>query len=95
MAGMNIVATFVRFAGQDVSPQGSQVSRVHEAASGHLILYRGRQNCDKPRSQRARSHGQRSRAMCTISARKHLGVVLGCNGYDVVDMGVMVPADRF
>src|SRR5690606_41435227 len=23
-----------------------------------------------------------------------VGVVLGCNGYDIVDLGVMVPADR-
>src|SRR5204862_1371203 len=23
-----------------------------------------------------------------------VGVVLGCNGYDIIDMGVMVPADK-
>ena len=23
-----------------------------------------------------------------------VGVVLGCNGYEVIDLGVMVPADR-
>ena len=23
-----------------------------------------------------------------------VGVVLGCNGYDIVDLGVMVPADK-
>ena len=24
-----------------------------------------------------------------------VGVVLGCNGYDVIDLGVMVPAEKF
>ena len=23
-----------------------------------------------------------------------VGVVLGCNGYDIIDLGVMVPADK-
>jgi len=32
--------------------------------------------------------------MCTISARNIVGVVLQCNNYDVVDLGVMVPAAK-
>src|SRR5690606_3619201 len=28
------------------------------------------------------------------SGKNIVGVVLGCNGYDIVDLGVMVPADR-
>src|SRR4029079_15638439 len=38
--------------------------------------------------------------MATVKGDVHdigkniVGVVLGCNGYDVIDLGVMVPADR-
>ena len=38
--------------------------------------------------------------MATVKGDVHdigkniVGVVLGCNGYDIVDLGVMVPADK-
>ena len=38
--------------------------------------------------------------MATVKGDVHdigkniVGVVLGCNGYDVIDLGVMVPADK-
>ena len=38
--------------------------------------------------------------MATVKGDVHdigkniVGVVLGCNGYEVIDMGVMVPADK-
>jgi cobalamin-dependent methionine synthase I len=30
----------------------------------------------------------------TTSGKNIVGVVLGCNDYDVIDLGVMVPAER-
>src|SRR5207247_8304683 len=46
-------------------------------------------------------HGFRGRiVMATVKGDVHdigkniVGVVLGCNGYDVIDLGVMVPADK-
>jgi 5-methyltetrahydrofolate--homocysteine methyltransferase len=38
--------------------------------------------------------------MATVKGDVHdigkniVGVVLGCNGYEVIDLGVMVPADK-
>ena len=38
--------------------------------------------------------------MATVKGDVHdigkniVGVVLGCNGYDIIDLGVMVPADK-
>ncbi len=32
--------------------------------------------------------------MCTTSARTSWAWVLACNNYEVIDMGVMIPADQ-
>ena len=32
--------------------------------------------------------------MSTTSARNIVGVVLGCNNYEVIDLGVMVPVEK-
>ena len=29
-----------------------------------------------------------------VIGKNIVGVVLGCNGYDIIDLGVMVPADK-
>ena len=31
--------------------------------------------------------------MCTTSEKNIVAVVMACNGYDIVDLGVMVPAE--
>ena len=42
----------------------------------------------------ARSSSPPSRATCTTSATTIVGVVRACNGYEIIDSVVMVPADK-
>jgi 5-methyltetrahydrofolate--homocysteine methyltransferase len=53
------------------------------------------------KGQRAKGKGQNGRVLlATVKGDVHdigkniVGVVLGCNSYDVIDLGVMVPVDR-
>ena len=68
-------------------------ARVMKQAVAHLIPFieggKGRQ----AGSQGQDPHGDRQGDVHDIG-KNIVGVVLGCNGYDVVDMGVMVPAER-
>ncbi|MFT6466468.1 MAG: 5-methyltetrahydrofolate--homocysteine methyltransferase [Halopseudomonas sp.] len=62
-------------------------------AVAHLIPFIELEKGDKPEAKG-------KILMATVKGDVHdigkniVGVVLGCNGYDVVDMGVMVPADK-
>ncbi len=92
MAGMNIVGD--RFgAGRMFLPQVVKSARVMKKAVAVLIPY-----------LEAGREGTGTRAgtivMATVKGDVHdigksiVGVVLGCNDYEVVDLGVMVPAAR-
>ena len=62
-------------------------------AVGHLIPFIELEKGDKPEAKG-------KILMATVKGDVHdigkniVGVVLGCNGYDIVDMGVMVPAEK-
>src|SRR3954447_87600 len=92
MAGMDIVGD--RFgSGRMFLPQVVKSARVMKKAVAHLIPY-----------LEAERGGGRRRAgtvvMATVKGDVHdigkniVGVVLGCNDYEVIDLGVMVPASR-
>ena len=93
MAGMNIVGD--RFgSGRMFLPQVVKSARVMKKAVAHLVPY----------LEAERGPGGRRSAgtivMATVRGDVHdigkniVGVVLGCSDYEVIDLGVMVPAER-
>ena len=93
MAGMNVVGDLFG-AGKMFLPQVVKSARVMKQAVAHLIPY---VEAEKLRTG-ATSKGRI--VMATVKGDVHdigkniVGVVLGCNGYDVVDLGVMVSCDK-
>ena len=93
MAGMNVVGDLFG-AGKMFLPQVVKSARVMKQAVAHLLPYI---EADKQVGD-AQSAGKI--IMATVKGDVHdigkniVGVVLGCNGYDIVDLGVMVPAQK-
>ena len=93
MSGMNIVGDLFG-AGKMFLPQVVKSARVMKQAVAHLIPY---VEAEKLRTG-ATSKGKI--VMATVKGDVHdigkniVGVVLGCNGYEVVDLGVMVACDK-
>ncbi|MBI1265762.1 MAG: methionine synthase [Alphaproteobacteria bacterium] len=95
MDGMNVVGDLFG-EGKMFLPQVVKSARVMKKAVAHLIPYM--------EAERAASGEQKQSAgrvvMATVKGDVHdigkniVGVVLQCNGYDVIDLGVMVPAEK-
>jgi 5-methyltetrahydrofolate--homocysteine methyltransferase len=95
MDGMSIVGDLFG-AGKMFLPQVVKSARVMKQAVAHLIPYMEE---EKERTGLAgKSNGKI--VMATVKGDVHdigkniVGVVLQCNGYEIDDLGVMVPADR-
>ena len=94
MDGMNIVGDLFG-AGKMFLPQVVKSARVMKKAVNVLLPY---MEAEKARSGDTRAKGKI--LMATVKGDVHdigkniVGVVLGCNNYDVVDMGVMVSCDK-
>ena len=93
MAGMNVVGDLFG-AGKMFLPQVVKSARVMKKAVAHLLPYI---EAEKLRSgDTARSNGRI--VMATVKGDVHdigkniVGVVLACNNFEVIDLGVMVPA---
>ncbi|QRM20922.1 methionine synthase [Dechloromonas sp. TW-R-39-2] len=93
MAGMNHVGDLFG-AGKMFLPQVVKSARVMKQAVAHLLPYI---EAEKTRT----GLGSKGKIlMATVKGDVHdigkniVGVVLGCNGYDVVDLGVMVSCDN-
>jgi len=92
MAGMNVVGDLFG-SGQMFLPQVVKSARVMKKAVAYLLPY-----------IEAEKNGERSSAgkilMATVKGDVHdigkniVGVVLGCNNYEVIDLGVMVPFEK-
>ena len=93
MNGMNVVGDLFG-AGKMFLPQVVKSARVMKQAVAHLIPY------IEAEKQRTGAAGKGKIVVATVKGDVHdigkniVGVVLGCNGYDVVDLGVMVACDR-
>ncbi len=93
MNGMNVVGDLFG-AGKMFLPQVVKSARVMKQAVAHLIPFIE----EEKRRTGAASKGKI--IMATVKGDVHdigkniVGVVLGCNGYEVVDLGVMVPCDK-
>ncbi len=92
MAGMNTVGDLFG-AGKMFLPQVVKSARVMKKAVAHLIPF-----IEALKEEGARAKGRI--IMATVKGDVHdigkniVGVVLQCNGYEVIDLGVMVPWTR-
>jgi len=95
MNGMNVVGDLFG-AGKMFLPQVVKSARVMKQAVGHLVPYIEE---EKVRSGDA-GKPKGTIVMATVKGDVHdigkniVGVVLQCNNFDVIDLGVMVPAQR-
>ena len=91
MDGMKVVGDLFQ-AGKMFLPQVVKSARAMKRAVAHLEPY-------MEAEEEARRPAARI-VVATVKGDVHdigkniVGVVLGCNGYEVIDLGVMVPADR-
>ena len=94
MAGMNIVGDLFG-AGKMFLPQVVKSARVMKKAVAHLIPYI---EAERDTAAVAQTNGRV--LMATVKGDVHdigkniVGVVLQCNNYEVIDLGVMVPCAR-
>jgi 5-methyltetrahydrofolate--homocysteine methyltransferase len=94
MDGMNVVGDLFG-SGKMFLPQVVKSARVMKRAVAHLIPYI---EAEKERNADTRSKGRI--VMATVKGDVHdigkniVGVVMQCNNYEVVDLGVMVPCAR-
>ncbi len=93
MDGMNVVGDLFG-EGKMFLPQVVKSARVMKAAVGHLIPY-----MEEEKRRTGDTSAKGKVLMATVKGDVHdigkniVGVVLQCNNYDVVDLGVMVPAE--
>jgi 5-methyltetrahydrofolate--homocysteine methyltransferase len=94
MSGMRVVGDLFG-SGQMFLPQVVKSARVMKKAVACLLPY------FEEEEARSEVKGRRSKILlATVKGDVHdigkniVGVVLGCNNYEVIDLGVMVPADR-
>lgn len=96
MAGMDVVGDLFG-SGKMFLPQVVKSARVMKKSVAYLTPFIEEEKSKNPAAQQ----GNVARIlMATVKGDVHdigkniVGVVLGCNGYDVIDLGVMVPADK-
>ncbi len=98
MAGMSVVGDLFGD-GKMFLPQVVKSARVMKRAVAHLEPF---MEAERARAEAAgeETEAQGTIVMATVKGDVHdigkniVGVVLGCNNYRVIDLGVMVPADR-
>ena len=94
MAGMQVVGDLFG-AGKMFLPQVVKSARAMKRAVAYLEPY---MEAERAAGRAGRTQGKV--VLATVKGDVHdigkniVGVVLGCNNYEVVDLGVMVPADR-
>jgi 5-methyltetrahydrofolate--homocysteine methyltransferase len=98
MDGMNVVGDLFG-AGKMFLPQVVKSARVMKKAVAYLIPFIEQEKLDKPEYATAKETNG-TIVMATVKGDVHdigkniVGVVLQCNNYEVVDLGVMVPAQK-
>jgi len=94
MDGMNVVGDLFGD-GKMFLPQVVKSARVMKKGVAHLVPY-----IDKLAEKNKNKEPKARILLATVKGDVHdigkniVGVVLGCNNYDVIDLGVMVPAER-
>jgi 5-methyltetrahydrofolate--homocysteine methyltransferase len=105
MAGMDVVGDLFG-SGKMFLPQVVKSARVMKKAVAVLTPYIEAEKEQRMQAhlaagtQNEETQGAAKVLLATVKGDVHdigkniVGVVLGCNGYDVIDLGVMVPADK-
>ena len=95
MDGMNVVGDLFG-SGKMFLPQVVKTANVMKKAVKYLLPF-----MEAERKKSGQVHQSRGKVlMATVRGDVHdigkniVGVVLGCNGYDVIDLGVMVPCEK-
>jgi 5-methyltetrahydrofolate--homocysteine methyltransferase len=94
MAGMNVVGDLFG-SGKMFLPQVVKSARVMKKSVSYLLPY---MEAEKQATGAHRAQGRI--VMATVKGDVHdigkniVGVVLGCNNYEVIDLGVMVPTEK-
>jgi 5-methyltetrahydrofolate--homocysteine methyltransferase len=94
MDGMNVVGDLFG-SGKMFLPQVVKSARVMKKAVAYLIPF-----IEKEKEESGKGRGSGKVVLATVKGDVHdigkniVGVVLGCNNYSVVDLGVMVPVDK-
>ncbi|MPY68712.1 MAG: methionine synthase [Alphaproteobacteria bacterium] len=95
MDGMNVVGDLFG-SGKMFLPQVVKSARVMKQAVGYLLPY-----IEEEKERSGTAHETKGKiVMATVKGDVHdigkniVGVVLQCNNFDVVDLGVMVPAEK-
>jgi 5-methyltetrahydrofolate--homocysteine methyltransferase len=94
MAGMNVVGDLFG-AGKMFLPQVVKSARVMKKAVAHLLPF-----MEEEKKASGGSKPQGIIVLATVKGDVHdigkniVGVVLGCNNYEVIDLGVMVPCEK-
>ena len=98
MDGMNVVGDLFG-AGKMFLPQVVKCARVMKKAVAYLIPFIEQEKLDNPELATAKDTNG-TIVMATVKGDVHdigkniVGVVLQCNNYEVIDLGVMVPAQK-
>ena len=96
MDGMNVVGDLFG-SGKMFLPQVVKSARVMKKSVAYLFPFIEEEKKNNPQAQQG---GAAKILMATVKGDVHdigkniVGVVLGCNGYEIIDLGVMVPADK-
>ncbi|MGH9800263.1 MAG: vitamin B12 dependent-methionine synthase activation domain-containing protein, partial [Blastocatellia bacterium] len=96
MAGMNVVGDLFG-SGKMFLPQVVKSARVMKKAVAYLQPFLEAEKASKPEGE---TRAQGKILMATVKGDVHdigkniVGVVLGCNNYEVIDMGVMVSCEK-
>ena len=94
MAGMNVVGDLFG-SGKMFLPQVVKSARVMKKAVAYLLPF-----MDAEKQATGNHQAQGRIVMATVKGDVHdigkniVGVVLGCNNYEVIDLGVMVPSEK-
>ncbi len=94
MAGMNVVGELFG-SGKMFLPQVIKSARVMKKAVAYLLPY-----IEADKAKYKDTTRQKKILMATVKGDVHdigkniVGVVLGCNNYEIVDLGVMVPTEK-
>ena len=97
MAGMNVVGDLFG-SGKMFLPQVVKSARVMKQAVAYLMPFMEKEKAERGGTEPASSAGKI--VMATVKGDVHdigkniVGVVLQCNNYEVIDLGVMVPAAK-
>jgi 5-methyltetrahydrofolate--homocysteine methyltransferase len=95
MAGMNVVGDLFG-QGKMFLPQVVKSARVMKKAVAYLLPFMEEEKRQNPGS----NHSQGKILLATVKGDVHdigkniVGVVLACNNFEIIDLGVMVPAEK-